>query len=401
MVTQDFTTLPPGYLENPHPMFQMIREQERLHWNEAMEVWIMARYDDVDALLMHPRMSADRATARSRLAQIAEQERSQEDFGPFARVSTMLTSDPPEHTRLRGLVSKAFTPRAVQDLRPRIQEIVNELLDQAEEKGSFELIMDLAYPTPVTVIAEMLGVPSSDLTNFKRWSDAIVATLGEQTDETLEHARISINEMVEYLKDFIADRRKQPRDDLISGLIAAEDEGKVLSEDEIMATTMLLLVAGNETTTHLISNATYALLQNRDQWNIIRDDPSLIVSAVEEFLRYDGPVTATARVAMEDIEIAGGTIKEGDMAMGILSAANRDPAKFENPNQLDVRRNITEHLGLGDGIHFCLGAPLARAETQITLGTLIQRFPDLKQEGEPEWGGTFVIRGVEKLQVSI
>lgn len=401
MVTQDFTSLPPEFLANPHPIFQMIREQERLQWNEAMEIWIMARYEDVDALLMHPRMSADRASATNRLAQIAEQERSEEDFGPFARVNTMLTSDPPEHTRLRRLVSKAFTPRAVENLRPRIQDIVDGLLDQAEAKGSFELVMDLAYPTPVTVIAEMLGVPSSALADFKRWSDAIVATLGDQTDEVLTDARNSIQEMVEYLKGFIAERRKQPRDDLISGLIAAEDEGKVLSEDEIMATTMLLLVAGNETTTHLISNATYALLQNRDQWNIIRDDPSVIVSAVEELLRYDGPVTATARVAMEDIEIAGGTIKKGDMAMGILSAANRDPAKFENPNQLDVRRNIPEHLGLGDGIHFCLGAPLARAETQIALGSLIQRFPNLKQESEPEWGGTFIIRGVEKLQLSV
>ena len=401
MVTQDFTTLPPGYLANPHPMFQMIRESQRIHWSDPMELWIMGRYEDVDSVLMDPRFSANRAQARSRAAQLAQEQRTEEDYGPFARVSTMLTSDPPEHTRLRGLVSKAFTPRAVENLRPRIQEIVNGLLDQAEEKGSFELVMDLAYPTPVTVIAEMLGVPPSDLGDFKRWSDAIVATLGDQTDEVLANARTSINEMVEYLKDFIADRRKKPRDDLISGLIAAEDDGTVLSEDEIMATTMLLLVAGNETTTHLISNATYALLQNRDQWDVLRDDPSHIVSAVEELVRYDGPVTATARVATEDIEIAGETIKEGDLAMVILAAANRDPAKFDNPNQLDVRRNIAEHLAFSDGIHFCLGSPLARAEAQITLGTLIQRFPNLKQESEPEWGGTFVIRGVEKLQVSV
>jgi cytochrome P450 len=401
MVTQDFATLPPGYLANPHPMFQMIRDQGRLVWSEAMEIWIMGRYEDVDALLMHPGTSADRASARSRAAQLAERERSEQDFGPFARVSTMLTSDPPEHTRLRRLVSKAFTPRAVENLRPRIQDIVDGLLDQAAEKGSFELVMDLAYPTPVTVIAEMLGVPPSDLGNFKRWSDAIVATLGEQTDEVMDVARTSIHEMVDYLKDFIADRRKQPRDDLISGLIAAEDEGKVLSEDEIMATTMLLLVAGNETTTHLISNATYALLQNRDQWNLLCDDPSLINSAVEELLRYDGPVMATARVATVDMEIAGGTVKEGDLAMGILAAANRDPAKFENPDKLDITRNIPEHLAFGDGIHFCLGSNLARAEAQITLGSLVKRFPNLKQESEPEWGGTFVIRGVEKMQVSV
>jgi cytochrome P450 len=381
-------------------MFKLLRQQ-RVHWNDAMEVWILGRYDDVDSVLMHPRFSANRSQARSRLAQMAEQQRTQEDYGPFGRVGTMLTSDPPEHTRLRRLVSKAFTPRAVENLRPRIQEIVNELLDAAQEKGSFELVMDFAYPTPVIVIAEMLGIPSSDRTDFKRWSDAVVATLGNQTPEVLGEARKSIHELVDYLKDFIADRRKEPRDDLISGLIAAEDEGKVLSEDEIMATTMLLLIAGNETTTHLISNATYALLQNRDQWDILHDEPSLINSAVEELLRYDGPVSATARVAMEDIEIAGQTIKEGDLAMVILAAANRDPDKFPNPDQLDVRRNITDHLAFGDGIHFCLGSPLARAEAQIALGSLIQRFPNLKQESEPEWGGTFIIRGVEKLELSI
>lgn len=402
MVTAEFNPIAPGMLANPHPMYRALREQRPVHWNDVMESWVFTRYDDVDAVLMDPRFSADRRRASNRFAQMAEQQRQQQDFGPFGRVQTMLSSDPPEHTRLRRLVSKAFTPRAVENLRPRIQEIVDELLDAAQEKGTFDLVLELSYPTPVIVIAEMLGVPASDRPDFKRWSDAVVATLGGPfvSQQVMDEARQSIHELVDYLHDFIAARRKEPRDDLISGLIAAEEQGQVLSEDEIMATTMLLLIAGNETTTHLIGNGTYALLQNRDQWDLLKNDPSLIGSAVEELLRFDGPVQLTSRVATEQIDIAGVTIEPWQVAIVLLGAANRDPDKFPNPDRLDITRNPTEHLAFGDGIHFCLGAPLARAEAQIAIGSLVQRFPHLKQESGPEWGGTFIIRGVHKLLVS-
>lgn len=402
MVTAEFNPIAPGMLSDPHTANRALREQKPVHFNEMMEAWVFTRYDDVDAVLMDNRFSAQRDNAKTRLSEMARAQRANEDFGPFTRVPTMLASDPPVHTRLRKLVSKAFTPRAVKDLRPRIQEIVDELLDAAAEKGTFDLVTDLAYPTPVIVIAEMLGVPAADRGSFKRWSDDIVATLGGPfvSPDTVEAARKSVHELVDYLHVIIADRRKNPRDDLISGLIAAEEDGSVLSEDEIHATTILLLVAGNETTTHLISNGAYALLQNRDQWELLKNDPSLITSAIEELLRYDGPVQATARVATEPIDVAGVTVEPWQIAMVLLGSANRDPSKFPDPDRLDITRNPTDHLGFGDGIHFCLGAPLARAEAQIAIGTLVNRFPDLKQESEPEWGGTFIIRGVESLQVS-
>jgi len=402
MVTVQFNPAAPGMLSDPHSPNRALREQKPVHFNEMIEAWVFTRYADVDAVLMDSRFSAERDNAKTRLAEMARAQRANQDFGPFTRVPTMLASDPPVHTRLRKLVSKAFTPRAVQQLRPRIQEIVDDLLDAAAEKGKFDLVTDLAYPTPVIVIAEMLGVPAEDRDNFKRWSDDIVATLGGPfvAPETVERARKSVNELVEYLHVIIADRRKEPRDDLISGLIAAEEDGSVLSEDEIHATTILLLVAGNETTTHLISNGTYALLQQPDQWDMLKNDPSLIGSAVEELLRYDGPVQATARVAMEAIDVGGTTVDAGQVAMVLLGCANRDPDKFRNPDVLDITRNPTDHLGLGDGIHFCLGAPLARAEAQIAIGSLVKRFPDLKYEGEPEWGGTFIIRGVHSLTLT-
>jgi cytochrome P450 len=312
----------------------------------------------------------------------------------------MLSSDPPEHTRLRRLVSKAFTPRAVEDLRPRIQEIVDFLLDEAEKKGSMDLVHDVAYPLPVIVIAEMLGVPAEDRAQFKKWSTEVVATLGGPftPPDVMERARTAIEALAEYLIPIIKERREHPKDDLISGLIAAEEQGQVLSEDEIFSTAILLLIAGNETTTNLIGNSMYALLTHPDQLRLLQDDPSLLKSAVEELLRFAGPVQATGRVLKEDMVVAGQQMTEGQVAFVLLGAANRDPAKWgPTANELDLTRNPTDHMAFGDGIHFCLGSPLARAEAQITIGTLVRRFPGLRLAGEPEWGGTFIIRGVKKL----
>ena len=254
------------------------------------------------------------------------------------------------------------------------------------------------------VIAEMLGVPPEDRNRFKHWSDAVVATLGGPftPPEVFAAGQKSITELAEYLAEVIAERRANPKEDLISGLTMAEEQGQILSEDEIFATAILLLVAGNETTTHLISNAVLALFRNPDQIQRLRDEPALIASAVEEFLRFTGPVHGTGRVAKQDIEVAGQVIKEGEIAFTLLAAANRDPEKYTNPDQLDVARNPTDHVGLGDGIHFCLGAPLARAEAQIAIGTLLRRFPDLKcLDLEPEWGGNFIIRGVKALPLKV
>ena len=402
MVTTQYNPFIPEVHANPYPMYISLRAEDPVQWSELMESWILTRYDDIVAVLADSRFSADRRQAQNRYAQQAQ--KIAEEFGAFGRTQTMLTSDPPLHTRLRKLVSKAFTPRMVDGLLPRIQEIVDERLDAVQEAGRMDIIQDLAYPLPVIVIAEMLGIPPQDRDQFKLWSDEIVLTLnGPLTSpDMLERARKSAHELTEYFRGVIEERRKEPGSDLISGLIAAEEQGQILSEDEMLTTAMLLLVAGNETTTNLIGNGMLALLRNPDQLRKLRDDPSLIQTAIEELLRYDGPVQATGRVATEDMEIDGHPVKKGQVAFCVLGAANRDPAKFENPDQLDVTRHPNEHVAFGDGIHFCLGAPLARAEGQIALRTLLRRFPDLSLETDNlQWGGTFILRGLKGLPISL
>ena len=401
MVTAQFNPLGPEALANPYPMYKALREEAPVSWNDIFEAWIFTRHADVDAVLMHPRFSADRSRAQTRFAEMIRKQ--QEEFGPFSTSPTMLTSDPPEHTRLRRLVSKAFTPRAVENLRPRIRQIVCGLLDGFQGRSEFDLVEEIAYPLPVIVIAEMLGVPPEDRADFKRWSDDVVATLGGPftPPDVIARARASIEELVAYLAEQIAERRTAPRDDLISGLIAAEDGGQVLSEQEIYSTTILLLIAGNETTTNLIGTAMYSLLQNPDQLELLRNEPALMPGAIEELLRFNGPVQATGRVALEDIEIGGTTVKENQTALVLLGAANHDPAKFPDPEKLDLRRNPTEHMAFGDGIHFCIGAPLARAEAGIAFEEILKRYPRIEAAGDPTWGGTFIIRGPKKLPLRV
>ncbi len=402
MVTAQYNPFAPGVHANPYPMYRQLREEDPVHWSELMDTWVLTRYQDIVAVLTDgARFSADRRSARNRFSQMAEQV--EQEFGPFGRTPTMLSSDPPLHTRLRRLVSKAFTPRAVENLRPRIQGIVDDILGGVREDGGMDVIWDLAYPLPVIVIAEMLGVPPEDGDKFKRWSDDVVATLGGPfvAPDVMQRAQGSVTALADYFTGIIGQRRQEPRDDLISGLIAAEEQGQVLSEDEILATCILLLVAGNETTTNLIGGGVLTLLQQPDQLERLRREPSLIQTAVEELLRYAGPVHATGRVVKEDMEIGGRAITEGQVVFAVVAAANRDPAQFPDPETVDIGRQPNEHLAFGDGIHFCLGAPLARAEAQIAIGSLVERFPKLRlAAGELEWGGTFIIRGLKKLPVS-
>jgi cytochrome P450 len=326
----------------------------------------------------------------------------QAQAGPLLQAQTMLTSDPPQHTRLRGLVNKAFTARRLESLRPHIQEIVDELLDAMKGKRELDVIWDLGYPLPVIVIAELLGVPPDHREQFKHWSDGIVGSLGSAfaAPDVQQRAMDSATALVGYFQGVIAERRRAPKDDLISALIAAEEQGQVLSEEELLATLVLLLVAGNETTTNLIGNGTLALLRHPDQLARLRSDPSIAETAVEELLRYDSPVQATGRVATEDIEVGGTVVKEGQVAFLLLGAANRDPAVFPEPDRLDLTRQDNRHVAFGYGIHFCLGAPLARIEAQVALPSLLARFPGLRlATGELEWGGNLILRGLKRLPV--
>ena len=402
MVTVQYNPLTPEVRANPYPLYRQLREQDPVHWSELMASWVLTRYDDVEAVLRDPRFSTARRRTGNRFTeQLMEM---QEQMGPIGQATTMLRADPPEHTRLRNLVSKAFTPRAIEAMRPHIQQIVDELLDAVAGSDRFDLIQDLAYPLPVIVIAEMLGVAPEDRDRFKRWSGDIAATLGGPmlSPEVIQQAIASSREMTDYFRGVIEIRRKEPEDDLLSALIAAKEQGEALSEHEVLATCVLLLVAGNETTTNLIGNGMVALLQHPDQLEQLRDDPSLTESAVEEFLRYDGPVQATGRTATEDIEVGGTVIKEGQVAFTLLGAANHDPAQFPNPDTLDITRKDNRHLAFGHGIHFCLGAQLARVEAQVAFETLLRRFPDLKPgAGEVEWGGAFILRGPKALPLAV
>ena len=383
-------------LADPYPAYRAMRERGRMQRTDAGH-WLATGYEEVSRLLTDQRFGeAAGRGGRIRLSRTTRE-------GPqqlLGRVDTMLSQDPPEHTRLRRLVSKAFTPRSVQKMRPRIQEIVNELLEKIDGRVEFDLVSELAWPLPVIVIAEMLGIPQEDRERFKRWSDAMVPTLGGDYS-ALDEARRSNEELVDYVSRVIAERRKEPRDDLISRLVAAEERGQTLSEDEMLGTVALLLVAGNETTAHLISNGMLVLLRNPQQMARLRDDPSLLPSAVDELLRYTGPVHTTRRVAKTDASLGGAEIRRGEVVIGLLAAANRDPDKYPDPDSLDVARNPTDHVAFGDGIHFCLGAALARLEGQVAIGTLLQRFPDLRLLNEPEWGGTFAIRGVTSLRLAL
>jgi len=387
-------------IEDPYPFYAELRRRDPVHDVEirGFRFCVLTRYADVVSVLRDPRMSAEKFPEK-----VLEAARGGPDpaFAALGRVvsSVMLVKDAPAHTRLRGLVSRAFTPRMVEGLRPRIERLVDELLDAALARGRFELIRDLASPLPIVVIAELLGVPAADLERFKRWSDDFVPFLdGSIRDQGLPQAAKAAEALSDYFTDFIAERRRAPEDDLMSALVAAEAQGDVLSRDELIATAILLLAAGHETTTNLIGNGTLSLLHHRGELERLRREPALAKSAVEELLRFDAPVQLTSRIPKEDLEIGGRRIPAGLEVNVVLAAANRDPESFPDPDRLDLARPDNRHLSFGHGAHFCLGAPLARLEAQVAFERLATRFPQLEQDGGPvAWKPGVVLRGLRAL----
>ena len=312
----------------------------------------------------------------------------------------MLRLDPPDHTRLRTLVSKAFTPRAVERMRPIVEKYVAETLGRLDGRHSMELVADFAAPLPVSVIAEMLGVPVADRDRFRHWSDEAVRTLGDNTLDDRRRAIAAMDELGVYLEAIADERRREPREDLLSALVRAEEAGDRLSRTELFTTCVLLLVAGNETTTKLLGNAVLALLAHPEQLALLRREPERIPAAVEELLRYDGPVQLTSRMVTEDRELRGHRLRRGQQLVLVLAAANRDPAQFDDPERLDVTRSDVKHLALGHGLHFCLGAQLARLEAGLALEALVTRFPALRLDGPVEWGDNTVLRGPRSLPLA-
>ena len=375
------------FRDDPYPLYRQLHETAPVQWNDVLQAWTLVRYADVVFSLTDPRFSADRTIQPADSSWVAK---------------SMLVSDPPDHTRLRALVQKAFTPRMIDQLRPRIIAAIGELLERvAERDGQFDLIADLAYPLPVVVIAELLGVPPEDRSVFHEWSSLLAASLDPLVSADLMSRVYPAREALHtYLRGIIAERRREPRSDLISALVRVEEAGDVLSEPELVVMCTLLLIAGHETTVNLIGNGMLALLRHRDQLERLQRSPELLASAVEELLRFDSPVQLTGRLLREPVEIGGHTLQAGDWVLPLLGAANHDPAQFVDPDRLDIGRTPNPHLAFGRGIHFCLGAPLARVEGQLAIGALMRRFPKLQLAGEPVRRNQITLRGLSSLPVA-
>ena len=378
--------------QDPYPVYAALRARDPVHRSRLINAWMFSRHADVDAILRdHRHFGND-----PREGTLSPRQRA---MLPPADEFTMLFLDPPDHTRLRALVNKAFTPKTVNALEPHIRSILATLLDDIEDPGAFDLMQAVAQPLPVIVIAEMLGVPPEDRPQFKVWSAQrarlLEPTIGRREREAGAAASKAFDA---YFRSIVEARRAEPRDDILSALVQAEDEGERLTERETLNMLRLLLIAGNETTANLIGNGTLALLRNPEQLRRLRDDPSLIPSAVEELIRFDSPVQTDFRRALTDCEVNGFPVRKRDNIVVLLGAANRDPEMFENPDRLDVGRDQRSHLSFGRGIHHCLGAPLARLEGRIVLEMLLERFPEIGLlTDRPRFHRTIVLRGLESL----
>jgi pimeloyl-[acyl-carrier protein] synthase len=396
----DYNPLLPEHQRDPYPFYRALRDEDPVHFHELLQLWILTRYADVSAVLRDPRFSSDRSKIRIAALRLPAV---REALRPIAAAleGTMLFADPPAHTRLRNLVTKAFTPRVIDAYRERIHEIVEEILERAQSARRLDVIRDLAYPLPVTVIAEVLGVPPNERAAFKRWSDDLAVLLDPFVPAPVfERAQESALEMHAYLQGVFAERRRRPQHDLVSRLVRAEEEGDLLSESELFAVCALLLGGGHETTTNLIGNGMLTLLRHPQERQRLQENPALIETAVDEFLRYESPVQFTGRTATVDFQIGGKRIAAGDFVVLCLGAANRDPAEFVDPERLDIGRRHNRHLAFGLGIHACLGGRLACLEGGIAIAALLRRFPDLRPErDEPQWYPAVVSRGLTTLPV--
>ncbi len=389
-----FNPLETRHRADPYPMYRRVRERDPLHRSRPIDGWVFTRYRDVLAALRDERFSSDeRGTRmyernRRRLMKAGVLPEDDVDTPPI------LGLDPPDHTRIRNLMNKAFTRRAVERLRPRVDALVDELLAEICGRDEIELVHDFAGPLPVTVIAEMLGIPTEDREHFRTLSNEVVRGLGSDVLDDLRRSIEGSRALERYLQDVLEKRRAQPRDDLISALVLAEEQGDKLSAPEVLSNIILLLVAGNETTTNLIGNGIHALLRHPEQLALLREKPELIESAVEEILRWDSPVQHTRRLATCDLEWDDIRVRKGQQIVLSLGSANRDPEQFPDPDVFDITRDDSRHLSFSQGIHFCLGAQLARLEGQRAILRLVQRCPNLRMATERvEWGDNVVLRG--------
>lgn len=392
----------PQLSQNLYEVYRTLREEHPVQKSEVWDCWLVLGYSDVQSALRDARFSSSKMTTFSR--SLPENVRA--EVQPLIRIlsSFMGLSDPPDHTRLRRLVNKAFTPRVVAGMRARIQSIVDDLLGGLSRSNTPDIVKEFAYPLPATVITEMLGLPARDVQRFKEWSDDIVGFIGagRATSERAERGLESMSALTEYYRPIIEERRRQPQDDLISALTTAQDQGDQLTDEELLATSITLLAGGHETTAGLIGNGLLALAQHPEETLKLRGDPNLLTPAIEELLRYDSPVQRAERVALEDVVVSDKCIRRGERVFLVVGSANRDPAQFEQPDRLDLARRENKHIAFGQGIHFCIGAPLARLEGAIAIQSFLDRFGSF-QVASPtlEWQESVAIRSLKSLQLQL
>jgi cytochrome P450 len=388
----------PANVQDPFPLYAWLREQDPVHWSASLNAWVVTRYADVLEVFNRPgRFSSDRfrrldpryASRRPAVRAVAD-----------VLSEWLVFRDPPDHTRLRGLLQKTFTPRHLERNRPGIQTVIDGLVERALARGSMDFIRDFAFPLPASVIAILLGAPTRDLEAIKAWSDQLASYLGGAVDgrDNFAEAQAGLASLVDYFERLLREREHSPGDDLMSLMLRAEHEGERLSSEEVVSNCVLLLFAGHETTTNLLGNGLLHLLRHPGAWPTLRREPRLIEPSIEELLRYDGPVPATTKVATRDLDWHGRRIRAGQMVLPFTSAANRDPGQFDEPDRLRLDRQGNRHLAFGFGIHFCLGAPLARLEARLALETLLRRLPGLElADPAPRFKPMIFLRGLASL----
>lgn len=383
---------------DPYPSYRELRGLAPVHHSSVLPLWVLSRFDDCATVLRDQRFGKSDEAQRifGSAADAADRE------VPIISRHSMLRANPPDHTRLRGFVSREFTPRRVEALRPAIESMVDDVLDRLADSGGGDVMDLVAFPLPVRVIGELLGVPEADRDQF-RWlvRDAAAALEPMVDRDTVRAAEAANRQMIDYFRDLINRRRAEPTDDLIGALIHLRDDGDRLNQDELIATIVLLFAAGFETTTNLIGNGLISLLRNPDQMQMLRADPALGHGAVEEMLRYESSVQLDARTALEDADIAGHHIDAGQVVLTLLGAANRDPDRYQDPDRFDITRTGTQHLSFAAGIHYCLGAPLARLEGEVVFERLLARFSTIDADTTPVWRPSLTLRGLDTLQVSV
>ncbi len=401
LVEASWNPFDPDFLINPYPQYELLRDQDPVH-RTAFGNLVVTRFDDVAEVLRNPNTSVDRNNTAGEMDRPEHIKKLQD--ASMDRPPSILTLDPPEHTRLRKLVQRTFTPRSIEKMRSTTTEIVEDLLDQLAEKREIDLIKDYSFVVPFVVIHSMLGLPDADMLNVREWSQTLVQTLEPNiSPEQVDAAIWGGTQLNEYLTEALAWKRSQPGDDLLSDLIAVEEGGEGLTEPELLSMISLLFVAGHETTVNLIGNGTHSLLNNPDQFNLVLNDPSVDSTITDELLRFDSPVQNSGRLLLEDMKLSGIHVEAGELVLTALGSANRDPRFWgDSAHVLNIKRqDASRHVSFGSGVHYCLGAALAKMEGEIAITKLIRRFPEISITEEPTFNSRIILRGREKFPIAL